>query len=170
MYSKYACSGVKETMWLSERECVSNGSFVCQCIVERKQTWFKVESLIEMIGSKFTKLCMLLYLLLCNLVFDMEGYNLNFYKPSRANCIQERKKTFGIRRRPTWIKCRFDLPPIQCPQDKAMEEIVFNIDISGSKIRTNSLKLVCRNYTYFFWRWNHGPWVKPIFLICENWW
>ena len=38
----------------------------------------------------------------------------------------EREKNFGLRRRPTWIKCLFDPPPIRCPQDKGMEVQIYS--------------------------------------------
>ena len=40
--------------------------------------------------------------------------------------IRERERNFGLRRRPTWIKCMFDPPPIQCPQDKGMEVKIYS--------------------------------------------
>ena len=38
----------------------------------------------------------------------------------------EREKNFGLQRRPTWIKCMFDPPPIQCPHDKGMEVQIYS--------------------------------------------
>ena len=39
---------------------------------------------------------------------------------------KKKKRNFGLRRRPTWIKCLFDPPPIQCPQDKGMEVKIYS--------------------------------------------
>ena len=40
--------------------------------------------------------------------------------------IKKKKKNFGLQRRPTWIKCMFDPPPIQCPHDKGMEVQIYS--------------------------------------------
>ena len=51
----------------------------------------------------------------------------NYQWPNEINSRErERKKNFGLRRRPTWIKCPFDPPPIQCPQDKGMEVKIYS--------------------------------------------
>ena len=65
--------------------------------------------------------------------------------------MEKREMNFGVRRRPTWIKCLFDLPPIQSLQGKGMEVKIYS-PLNGE---VNILKWLCqmRNLTSLYCLW-----------------
>ena len=44
---------------------------------------------------------------------------------------EKRERNYVLRRRPKWIKCLFDPPPIQCPHDKGMEVKIYSPLVDG---------------------------------------
>ena len=71
-----------------------------------------------------------------------------------------KERNFSLWRRPTWIKCLFDLPPIQCPQDKGMGVKIYSpfaplLPLSGCQCIkefkscfSHSIILVCTSYKH----------------------
>ena len=70
----------------------------------------------------------------------------------------KREKNFGLRRRPTWIKCMFDPPPIRCPHDKGMEVHIYSslsrVDtiVTSHEVTNINCKIVFHETRFGHWR------------------
>jgi hypothetical protein len=95
-------------------------------------------------------MCFFSYLLwLCVIVRMLPNH---MWRATEREKEKRKKKNFGLRRRPTWIKCLFDPPPIWCPQDKGME-----VQIYSSLSRVDTIK-ACHT----------SLWCLYVLLRCLN--